>query len=120
MKVTPRKPNSALRRVAWGCVRNFKKIRIRSVNLRQESRKYFFVYIPGEGDNPLKPHSKILVQGGGPKDLPGLKYRAVVGKEDLPRHENRRAKRSKYGAKRPEKAKIMKKPHKPPLHKQYH
>ncbi|MEQ8966335.1 MAG: 30S ribosomal protein S12 [Azospirillaceae bacterium] len=83
--VTPRKPNSALRKVA---------------RIRLTTGREITAYIPGEGHN-LQEHSVVLVQGGGPNDLPGVYYRVVRGVLDTEGVKNRRQKRSRYGAKRP-------------------
>lgn len=85
--VTPKKPNSALRKVA----------RVRLTNGIEVS-----AYIPGEGHN-LQEHSVVLVRGGRTKDLPGVRYRIVRGTLDTAGVENRMQSRSKYGAKRPKK-----------------
>ena len=82
---TPRKPNSALRKVA----------RVRLTNAKEVG-----VYIPGEGHN-LQEHSVVLVQGGGPNDLPGVRYRIIRGTLDTQPVKNRQQSRSRYGAKRP-------------------
>ena len=82
--VTPRKPNSALRKVA----------RVRLTNLSEVT-----AYIPGEGHN-LQEHSVVLVRGGGPADLPGLRYRVIRAALDTAGVSDRRQGRSKYGAKR--------------------
>ena len=82
---TPRKPNSAIRKVA----------RVRLTNQR-----VITAYIPGEGHN-LQKHSTILVRGGNTKDLPGVKHKVIRGKLDLLGLSNRRNARSKYGTKRP-------------------
>ena len=82
---TPRKPNSALRKVA----------RVRLSNGREVT-----AYIPGEGHN-LQEHSVVLVRGGKVPDLPGVKYTIVRGKLDLSGVEGRAQGRSKYGTKRP-------------------
>ena len=82
--VTPRKPNSALRKVA----------RVRLTNGSEIT-----AYIPGEGHN-LQEHSVILVQGGNVHDLPGVRYRAVRGALDLQGVAERRQGRSRYGAKK--------------------
>ena len=79
---TPKKPNSALRKVA--------KVRLTNG----------FENIPGEGHN-LQEHSIVLVRGGGAKDLPGVKYHIVRGALDTAGVADRRQSRSKYGAKRP-------------------
>ena len=82
--MTPKKPNSALRKVA----------RIRLSNGREAS-----AYIPGEGHN-LQEHSIVLVRGGSVRDLPGVRYHIVRGKLDCSGVEGRKKSRSKYGAKR--------------------
>lgn len=84
---TPRKPNSALRKVA----------RVRISNKRELT-----AYIPGEG-HTLQEHSVVMVRGGRVKDLPGIKYTIVRGKYDLLGVQNRKSSRSIYGAKRPKK-----------------
>ena len=82
---TPKKPNSALRKVA----------RVRLSNGNEVT-----AYIPGEGHN-LQEHSLVLVRGGRVKDLPGVKYHIIRGALDAAGVEGRRQGRSKYGAKRP-------------------
>jgi small subunit ribosomal protein S12 len=82
---TPRKPNSALRKVA----------RVRLSNGVEVN-----AYIPGEGHN-LQEHSMVLVRGGRVKDLPGVRYHIVRGTLDALGVDARRRGRSKYGAKRP-------------------
>jgi small subunit ribosomal protein S12 len=82
---TPKKPNSALRKVA----------RVRLTNSMEVT-----VYIPGEGHN-LQEHSVVLVRGGRVKDLPGVRYHTVRGSLDAAGVTKRRQSRSKYGAKRP-------------------
>ena len=82
---TPKKPNSALRKVA----------RVRLTNGIEVTS-----YIPGEGHN-LQEHSVVLVRGGRVKDLPGVRYHIVRGTLDATGVENRRKSRSKYGTKRP-------------------
>ncbi len=82
---TPRKPNSALRKVA----------RVRLSNKREVT-----AYIPGEGHN-LQEHSVVLIRGGRVKDLPGIKYTIVRGIFDLQGVSNRKTSRSIYGAKKP-------------------
>jgi len=82
---TPKKPNSAMRKVA----------RVRLTNGYEVT-----AYIPGEGHN-LQEHSIVLVRGGRVKDLPGVKYHLVRGTLDTAGVEGRRQRRSKYGAKRP-------------------
>ncbi|MBN8223133.1 MAG: 30S ribosomal protein S12 [Spirochaetes bacterium] len=85
MTATPKKPNSALRKVA----------RVRLVNGVEVT-----AYIPGEGHN-LQEHSVVLVRGGRVKDLPGVRYHIVRGSLDTLGVEKRRKSRSKYGTKRP-------------------
>ncbi|MEW5790858.1 MAG: 30S ribosomal protein S12 [Pseudomonadota bacterium] len=82
---TPKKPNSALRKVA----------RVRLTNGFEVSS-----YIPGEGHN-LQEHSVVLIRGGRVKDLPGVRYHIVRGSLDTAGVKNRKQGRSKYGAKRP-------------------
>jgi small subunit ribosomal protein S12 len=82
--VTPKKPNSALRKVA----------RVRLTNGMEIT-----AYIPGEGHN-LQEHSVVLVRGGRVKDLPGVRYHVVRGKLDTVGVTGRKQQRSKYGAKR--------------------
>jgi len=82
---TPKKPNSALRKVA----------RIRLTNGFEVTG-----YIPGEGHN-LQEHSVVLVRGGRVKDLPGVRYHIVRGTLDTTGVENRKKSRSKYGSKKP-------------------
>jgi small subunit ribosomal protein S12 len=82
---TPKKPNSALRKVA----------RVRLTNGMEVTS-----YIPGEGHN-LQEHSIVLVRGGKVKDLPGVRYHIVRGTLDTAGVQNRKQSRSKYGAKRP-------------------
>jgi small subunit ribosomal protein S12 len=84
---TPRKPNSALRKVA----------RIKLSNL-----KLITAFIPGEG-HTLQQHSNVLIRGGRVKDLPGMKYKIIRGKYDLLGLNIRRKRRSKYGAPKPKK-----------------
>ena len=83
--MTPKKPNSALRKVA----------RVRLTNGREVN-----AYIPGEG-HTLQEHSVVLVRGGRVKDLPGVRYHIVRGTLDATGVEGRNRGRSKYGAKRP-------------------
>lgn len=85
MTVTPKKPNSALRKVA----------RVRLTNGVEVT-----AYIPGIGHN-LQEHSVVLVRGGRVKDLPGVRYHIVRGAKDTLGVEDRRKGRSKYGTKRP-------------------
>jgi small subunit ribosomal protein S12 len=82
---TPKKPNSALRKVA----------RIRLTNGHE-----VISYIPGEGHN-LQEHSVILIRGGRVKDLPGVRYHIIRGALDTQGVKDRKQARSKYGAKRP-------------------
>jgi small subunit ribosomal protein S12 len=82
---TPKKPNSALRKVA----------RVRLTNGYEVS-----AYIPGEGHN-LQEHSVVLIRGGRVKDLPGVRYHIVRGSLDTAGVNDRRRGRSKYGAKKP-------------------
>ena len=83
---TPKKPNSALRKVA----------RVRLTNGIEVTS-----YIPGEGHN-LQEHSIVMVRGGRVKDLPGVRYHVVRGNLDTAGVDNRKQGRSKYGAKRPQ------------------
>jgi small subunit ribosomal protein S12 len=82
---TPKKPNSALRKVA----------RVRLTNAFEVTS-----YIPGEGHN-LQEHSVVLIRGGRVKDLPGVRYHIIRGTLDTQGVKDRRQRRSKYGAKRP-------------------
>jgi small subunit ribosomal protein S12 len=82
---TPKKPNSALRRVA----------RVRLTNGFEVTS-----YIPGEGHN-LQEHSVVLIRGGRVKDLPGVRYHVLRGVLDTQGVKDRKQRRSKYGAKRP-------------------
>jgi len=83
--ITPKKPNSALRKVA----------RVRLTNGIEVT-----AYIPGIGHN-LQEHSLVLIRGGRVKDLPGVRYHIIRGTLDTAGVENRKQSRSKYGAKRP-------------------
>ena len=83
--MTPKKPNSALRKIA----------RVRLSNSLEVT-----AYIPGEGHN-LQEHSVVLVRGGRVKDLPGVRYHIIRGALDAAGVKNRRQGRSKYGTKRP-------------------
>ncbi len=85
--MTPKKPNSALRKVA----------RVRLSNGQEVN-----AYIPGEGHN-LQEHSIVMIRGGRVKDLPGVRYHIVRGRYDSTGVEGRNRGRSKYGAKRPKK-----------------
>lgn len=82
---TPKKPNSALRKVAWVKLSNGQEV---------------IAYIPGEGHN-LQEHSIVLVRGGRVKDLPGVRYHIVRGTLDTAGVKDRKQARSKYGSKRP-------------------
>ncbi|NQU53972.1 MAG: 30S ribosomal protein S12 [Bacteroidetes bacterium] len=82
---TPKKPNSAMRKVA----------RVRLTNGKEIN-----AYIPGEGHN-LQEHSIVLVRGGRVKDLPGVRYHLIRGALDTSGVEGRTQRRSKYGAKKP-------------------
>ncbi len=84
---TPKKPNSALRKVA---------------KVRLTNGIEVIAYIPGEGHN-LQEHSIVLVRGGRVKDLPGVRYQIIRGALDTAGVEDRRKSRSKYGTKRPKK-----------------
>ena len=85
---TPKKPNSALRKVA---------------KVRLTNGYEVIAYIGGEGHN-LQEHSVVLIRGGRVKDLPGVRYHIVRGALDLQGVKDRKQARSKYGAKRPKKA----------------
>lgn len=82
---TPKKPNSALRKVAW---------------VRLSNGQEVIAYIGGEGHN-LQEHSIVLVRGGRVKDLPGVRYHIVRGALDTAAVQDRKQARSKYGAKKP-------------------
>lgn len=82
---TPKKPNSALRKVAW---------------VRLSNGQEIIAYIGGEGHN-LQEHSIVLVRGGRVKDLPGVRYHIVRGSLDCAAVKDRKQARSKYGAKKP-------------------
>ena len=86
---TPKKPNSAMRKVA----------RVRLTNQKEVN-----AYIPGEGHN-LQEHSIVMVRGGRVKDLPGVRYHVVRGTLDTAGVNGLTQRRSKYGAKRPKEAK---------------
>ncbi len=85
--MTPKKPNSALRKIA---------------RVRLSNGKEVTVYIPGEGHN-LQEHSIVLIRGGRVRDLPGVRYHVLRGVLDASGVEERRRSRSKYGTKRPKK-----------------
>ncbi|MCW5714016.1 MAG: 30S ribosomal protein S12 [Bauldia sp.] len=82
---TPKKPNSALRKVA---------------KIRLQNGFEVIGYIPGEGHN-LQEHSVVMIRGGRVKDLPGVRYHIIRGVLDTQGVKDRRQRRSKYGAKRP-------------------
>ncbi len=84
---TPKKPNSALRKIA---------------RVRLSNGKEITAYIPGEGHN-LQEHSVVLVRGGRVRDLPGVRYHILRGTLDTAGVDNRSQGRSKYGTKRPKK-----------------
>lgn len=84
---TPKKPNSALRKVA---------------TVRLTNGEMIIAYIPGEGHN-LQEHSIVTVRGGRVKDLPGVKYHIIRGTMDTQGVDGRKQGRSKYGAKKPKK-----------------
>ena len=84
--MSPKKPNSALRKVA---------------RVRLSNGKEITAYIPGEGHN-LQPHSIVLVRGGRVRDLPGVRYHVVRGTQDTGGIDGRKKGRSKYGTKRSE------------------
>ena len=80
---TPKKPNSALRKL---------------VKLKLTNQKRIYAYIPGEGHN-LQEYSTVIIRGGRVKDLPGIKYQLIRGKLDFSGVKNRKTSRSKYGTK---------------------
>ena len=82
---SPKKPNSARRKVA---------------KVKLTTKKFVFVFIPGEGHN-LNPFSQVLVRGGNVKDLPSVRYKAIRGARDLEPIFTRMNGRSKYGTKKP-------------------
>jgi small subunit ribosomal protein S12 len=82
---TPKKPNSALRKVA---------------KVRLTNKQEVICYIGGEGHN-LQEHSVVMIRGGRVKDLPGVRYHIIRGTLDTQGVKNRKQRRSKYGAKRP-------------------
>nr|YP_010165734.1 ribosomal protein S12 [Imasa heleensis]QRR29747.1 ribosomal protein S12 [Imasa heleensis] len=87
--MTPRKPNSAIRKVA---------------RIKLTSGSFITAYIPGEGHN-LQQHSTVLVRAGNVKDLPGVRHKVIRGKYDLSGVKSRRKARSKYGTKKPSSSK---------------
>jgi small subunit ribosomal protein S12 len=84
---TPKKPNSALRKVA---------------RVRLSNKQEITAYIPGEGHN-LQEHSIVMVRGGGVKDLPGVRYKVIRGRYDAQGVEGRKNTRSMYGTKKEKK-----------------
>ena len=88
--ITPKKPNSALRKVA---------------RVRLSNGKEITAYIPGEGHN-LQEHSIVLVRGGRVRDLPGVRYHIVRGNLDTEDVKERKQGRSKYGSKKPKEKRI--------------
>jgi len=82
---TPKKPNSAIRKIA---------------KIRLSNKREIIAYIPGEGHN-LQEHSVVLVRGGRVKDMPGVKYKVVRGVLDSQGLKQRTQARSKYGTKKP-------------------
>jgi small subunit ribosomal protein S12 len=82
--MTPRKPNSAKRKIA---------------RIKLSNHLFITAYIPGKGHS-LQQHSTVLIRGGNTKDLPGLKYKIIRGKYDLYGVEHRKRSRSKYGTKK--------------------
>ncbi len=82
---TPKKPNSAIRKLAL---------------VRLSNKKRIYGYIPGEGKHSLQEHSVVLVRGGRVKDLPGIKYKLVRGVYDFEGLKERKKGRSKYGTKK--------------------
>jgi small subunit ribosomal protein S12 len=84
-KVTPRKPNSAIRKV---------------VRLKLSNDRIVTAYVPGMWKHNLQKHSVVLMRGGRVRDLPGIKYKVIRGKFDLKEVPRRRSARSKYGIKK--------------------
>jgi small subunit ribosomal protein S12 len=82
---TPKKPNSAIRKLAL---------------IRLTNRRRIYAYLPGEGKHSLQEHSVVLVRGGRVKDLPGIKYKRIRGVYDFEGLKGRTKGRSKYGTKR--------------------
>ncbi len=82
---TPKKPNSAIRKLAL---------------LRLSNRRRIYAYLAGEGKHSLQEHSVVLVRGGRVKDLPGIKYKMIRGVADFQGLPGRTNSRSKYGTKR--------------------
>ena len=81
---TPKKPNSALRKLA---------------KLKLTNKKRIYAYIPGEGSHNLQEYSNVIIRGGRVKDLPGIKYQLIRGKLDFTGVAKRKTSRSKYGTK---------------------
>jgi len=84
LRITPKKPNSALRKLAI----------VRLCNKRR-----IYAYLPGEGKHSLQEHSVVLVRAGRVKDLPGIKFKIIRGVYDFVGHPDRKNGRSKYGTK---------------------
>ncbi|MDD3532357.1 MAG: 30S ribosomal protein S12 [Candidatus Shapirobacteria bacterium] len=84
--MTPKRPNSALRKVA---------------RVRLSNGQEITAYIPGEGHNIVE-HARVIVRGGRVKDLPGIKYHIIRGKYDVEGVADRKTSRSKYGSKMPQ------------------
>jgi small subunit ribosomal protein S12 len=82
---TPKKPNSAIRKLAL---------------LRLSNRRRIYAYLAGEGKHSLQEHSVVLVRGGRVPDLPGIKYKIIRGVFDFQGHPDRKHRRSKYGTKK--------------------
>lgn len=82
---TPKKPNSAIRKLAL---------------LKLSNKKRIYGYIPGEGKHSLQEHSVVLIRGGRVKDLPGIKYKLIRGVYDFEGLKDRKKGRSKYGTKK--------------------
>jgi small subunit ribosomal protein S12 len=85
---TPKKPNSALRKLA---------------KLKLTNQKRIYAYIPGEAEHSLQEYSNVIIRGGRVKDLPGIKYQLVRGKLDFAGMVSRKTSRSKYGTKKTKK-----------------
>ena len=81
---TPKKPNSAQRKLAY---------------VRLSNNRRIYAYLPGEGKHALQEHSVVLVRAGRVKDLPGVKYKMIRGIHDFAGHPDRKKARSKYGTK---------------------
>jgi small subunit ribosomal protein S12 len=86
---SPKKPNSANRKVS--------KVQIMS------TKKIIFAYIPGQCPHGLSPFSQVLIRGGRVRDLPGIRYKLIRGTHDFKGVADRKTSRSKYGVKRPKK-----------------